>query len=72
LNVNTKVHDVVARHHGSITAEHGLGQYRVAEWARLADPIERELSRRLKDAFDPQGVMNPGKVVPLNGASTAE
>lgn len=71
-DVNTKVHDVVARYHGSITAEHGLGQYRVAEWARLADPIERVLSRRLKDAFDPQGVMNPGKVVPLNDESEAE
>ena len=62
--VNAAVHDLVTRHHGSISAEHGLGQYRVTEWARLADPVERALSRRLKDALDPKGVMNPGKVVP--------
>lgn len=62
--VNVAVHDVVARYGGSISAEHGLGQYRVAEWARLASPIEHDLTHRIKDALDPRGIMNPGKVVP--------
>mgnify|MGYP005844119167 CR=1 FL=1 len=64
--VNAAVHDVVAAHHGSISAEHGLGQYRVAEWVRLASPAERDLTQRIKHAVDPQGLMNPGKVVPRN------
>jgi FAD/FMN-containing dehydrogenase len=62
--VNAAVHDVVARHDGSISAEHGLGQYRVAEWARLAGATEHDLTRRIKDALDPAGIMNPGKLVP--------
>ncbi|MEX1235981.1 MAG: FAD-binding oxidoreductase [Roseovarius sp.] len=62
--VNAAVHDVVARHAGSISAEHGLGQYRVAEWARLASATEHDLTRRIKHALDPDGLMNPGKVVP--------
>ncbi|UXX82048.1 FAD-binding oxidoreductase [Roseovarius pelagicus] len=63
--VNAGVHDVITRHSGSISAEHGLGQYRVSEWARLTDPVERALSRQLKDTLDVHGVMNPGKVVPI-------
>lgn len=62
--VNAAVHDMVAAHHGSISAEHGLGQYRVAEWARLAAAPDHDLTRRIKCAIDPQGLMNPGKVVP--------
>ncbi|QCO55387.1 FAD-binding oxidoreductase [Pseudorhodobacter turbinis] len=64
--VNTAVHDMVARYNGSISAEHGLGQYRTAEWARLATPPEHDLTHRIKRALDPMGVMNPGKVVPLH------
>ena len=59
------IHDRVAAHDGSISAEHGLGQYRVAEWQRLADPVTQALAARLKSALDPKGVLNPGKVFPL-------
>ena len=62
--VNAAVHDMVAAHHGSISAEHGLGQYRVTEWARLASAPEHDLTHRIKHALDPLGLMNPGKVVP--------
>ncbi|MFX0543513.1 FAD-binding oxidoreductase [Roseovarius sp. S4756] len=62
--VNAALHDMVAAHHGSISAEHGLGQYRTLEWARLASATEHDLTHRIKHALDPGGLMNPGKVVP--------
>ena len=62
--VNIVVHDVVQRFGGSISAEHGIGQYRVAELARRRAPAEQILSHRIKDAIDPDGMMNPGKVLP--------
>ncbi|WP_306151670.1 FAD-binding oxidoreductase [Roseovarius sp. MMSF_3281] len=55
------VHDLVHAHGGSISAEHGLGQYRVAEWERLTARAEQVLLGRIKTALDPQGILNPGK-----------
>jgi FAD/FMN-containing dehydrogenase len=60
--VNRTVHDVVARFDGSISAEHGIGQYRVGELERLRAPAEQALSRRIKAALDPHELLNPGKV----------
>lgn len=57
------VHDVVADLDGSISAEHGLGQLRVAEAEHYKAPVEMEMMRALKAAFDPHGLMNPGKVL---------
>ena len=62
--VNRAVHDVVARFGGSISAEHGIGQYRLDEARRLTPAAEQTLQRRLKAALDPEGRMNPGKLVP--------
>lgn len=61
--VNTIVHDLVARFSGSISAEHGLGQLRVAEAERYKSAVELDLMRKVKHALDPQGLMNPGKVL---------
>lgn len=66
--VNVVVHDVVQRFGGSISAEHGIGQYRVAELDRRRAPEEQILSRKIKDAIDPDGLMNPGKVLPRKSA----
>jgi FAD/FMN-containing dehydrogenase len=62
--VNRTVHDIVARFDGSISAEHGIGQYRVGELERLRAPAEQALSRRIKAALDPRSLLNPGKVLP--------
>jgi FAD/FMN-containing dehydrogenase len=61
--VKRAVHDFVQQFHGSFSAEHGIGQLKVFELERYADPLELELMRRVKHAFDPNGIMNPGKVL---------
>ncbi|PWV60442.1 FAD-binding oxidoreductase [Plasticicumulans acidivorans] len=58
------LHDLAAAFEGSISAEHGIGLLKTAELARLRPPLELELMRRIKDALDPQGILNPGKVLP--------
>lgn len=62
--VNRIVHDIVHRLGGSITAEHGIGRLRVGEIARYKPDHEIEMMARVKRSFDPQNIMNPGKVIP--------
>ena len=57
------VHDEVILHEGSISAEHGLGQLRKNEAARLKSPIELKMMQKIKKIFDPSNIMNPGKVL---------
>lgn len=59
------VHDLVAQVGGSLSAEHGIGQAKIAEFARLTDPVRLHTLRAIKQALDPLGIMNPGKLVPL-------
>ncbi len=61
--IHRLTHDAVVAAGGSISAEHGLGQLRRDEAARYKSPVEMALMRRIKDAFDPLGIMNPGKVL---------
>jgi FAD/FMN-containing dehydrogenase len=61
--VSRVVHDSTARFGGSISAEHGLGQYKRDEILRYKSPLEMDLMRKIKAALDPQGIMNPGKVL---------
>ena len=61
--VSRVVHDSVARFCGSISAEHGLGQHKREEILRYKSPLEMQLMRKIKTALDPQGIMNPGKVL---------
>ena len=61
--VNAVVHDIVARYEGSISAEHGLGVLRRDEAAHYKSPVEIGLMKSLKAALDPDGLMNPGKVL---------
>jgi FAD/FMN-containing dehydrogenase len=61
--VRRAIHDMVREFDGSFSAEHGVGQLKVAELERYASEVELELMRAVKRAFDPHGIMNPGKVL---------
>lgn len=61
--INCFVHDAVAARCGSISAEHGLGVLRRDEAARYKSEVEMRLMRSIKNALDPLGIMNPGKVL---------
>jgi FAD/FMN-containing dehydrogenase len=58
------VDDLVTAAGGSISAEHGIGQLKLAEFARLAPPGRIHALEAIKHALDPLGIMNPGKLVP--------
>lgn len=59
------VHDLATNAGGSISAEHGIGQSLKSELLRLASPARINALRAIKKAFDPDNIMNPGKLVPL-------
>ena len=61
--MNEVVHAVVARHSGSIAAEHGVGALKRDVLKRVKDPVALDLMRALKGALDPAGLLNPGKVL---------
>ena len=58
------VHEETLRLRGSISAEHGVGQLRAGEMALCKSPLDLDLMRAIKTAFDPLGLMNPGKLLP--------
>ena len=61
--ITTLVHDVAHRLGGSISAEHGVGRLKRDEIKRYKQPIEIDLMTAVKRALDPQGLLNPGKVI---------
>ncbi len=63
-DVNEQVHNLVVSMGGSFSAEHGIGRLKLSEMARLKSKVELDLMRTLKNALDPQNLLNPGKVVP--------
>jgi D-lactate dehydrogenase (cytochrome) len=48
---------------GSFSAEHGVGQLKLREMARYKQPLELAMMHRVKSALDPEGIMNPGKML---------
>ncbi|MDA9918269.1 FAD-binding oxidoreductase [Erythrobacter sp.] len=67
-HISARVYDLVNEWGGSISAEHGIGQMKVGELARLGDPVSLVMMRSIKDALDPHGLLNPGKLLPPVGA----
>jgi D-lactate dehydrogenase (cytochrome) len=61
--VRRAVHDIVAAHGGSFSAEHGIGQLKVGELQRYTSAVELTMMRSIKQALDPRGIMNPGKLL---------
>lgn len=66
VGLSEAIHDCVAKYDGSISAEHGIGQYRVEELYRLRPTIEIEMMKKMKNMLDPNYIMNPGKVLKIS------
>jgi FAD/FMN-containing dehydrogenase len=62
-SIKRVIHDMVRDFDGSFSAEHGIGKLKVGELERYASPVELDLMRAVKHAFDPNGILNPGKVL---------
>ncbi|MDX1400674.1 MAG: FAD-binding oxidoreductase [Kiloniellales bacterium] len=60
--IQKEVHDIALSLGGSISAEHGIGIVKKTELARVKDPLEIDLMRKIKKALDPEGLFNPGKI----------
>ena len=61
--INRIVHDIAVSLRGSISAEHGIGLLKRDELAHYKSPIALDTMRDIKRALDPNGIMNPGKVI---------
>ena len=62
-HVNHLVYEAVARFGGAFSAEHGVGGLKVAELEKYQPPVALGMMRAIKQALDPQGIMNPGRVL---------
>jgi FAD/FMN-containing dehydrogenase len=63
--VNTLVYDAVEKFGGSFSAEHGVGSKRIHALLATGDPVKLATMRAIKQALDPKGLFNPGKVLPV-------
>jgi len=61
--INDAVNKIVLKHRGSISAEHGIGKLKRDSLLKVKDPVALELMRALKRMLDPNGILNPGKVL---------
>lgn len=61
--INAIVYHLVAQYNGSISAEHGIGQLKKVSLTHYRSPCELALMASIKNALDPLGLMNPGKVL---------
>ncbi len=57
------IYEVVLRHGGSVSAEHGIGQLKVDLLKQVKDPVALEMMRAIKGALDPKDILNPGKML---------
>ena len=64
--IRRAVHDMVVAAGGSFSAEHGVGRLKVGELQRYGDAVRLAMMRNIKQACDPRGILNPGKVLPAS------
>lgn len=62
--IDATVYELVRRHDGSISAEHGIGLLKRDFLDHSRSPAEIDAMRRIKSALDPNGILNPGKILP--------
>lgn len=67
--IRTIIDTETVAHNGSFSAEHGIGVQKLTSMMAHKDPVALDLMRRIKTAFDPLGIMNPGKVIPTRSTS---
>ena len=63
-DLQEEVHCLAHELGGSVSAEHGVGRLKVNDIATFGDPVKLHLMRQIKDTLDPQGILNPGAVLP--------
>ncbi len=61
--LHAAIYDIVGRLGGSVSAEHGIGQLKTGLLRQVKDPVALEMMRAIKRALDPNGILNPGKVL---------
>lgn len=61
------IHDLVHEAGGSVSAEHGIGRFKIDDLQRYGDPAKLAAMRAIKAALDPLGILNPGAVLPTRG-----
>jgi FAD/FMN-containing dehydrogenase len=61
--VHEAIYEIVTRLGGSVSAEHGIGQLKIDLLKQVKDPVALEMMRAIKQALDPNGIMNPGKML---------
>ncbi len=61
--VHEAIYEIVTRLGGSVSAEHGIGQLKLDLLKQVKDPVALEMMRSIKEALDPNGILNPGKLL---------
>ena len=64
-DIKRAIHDLVHSFGGSVSAEHGVGRLKVSDLQTYSDPAKLNAMRAIKSALDPQGIMNPGVILPM-------
>jgi D-lactate dehydrogenase (cytochrome) len=62
-DANAAIYDIVLKLGGSVSAEHGIGQLKASLLRQVKDPVALEMMRSIKQALDPNGILNPGKML---------
>jgi glycolate oxidase len=65
-NLKDEIYAEMARAGGKLSGEHGIGSKRVDDFSRIADPAEMKLLVAVKKSLDPNGIMNPGTIFPID------